>query len=237
MVIGAVLASGSGSRMKSDIPKQYLEICGKPIFVYSAEAFLKNEQTDCVIICVSRDWLLYAQEKLSEFINTEKKVFFVTGGETRGESLLNVLKFCDEQDMLDSIILTHDSVRPFITDEIIADSVEKCLRTGAAIACKPATDTMFITDEEGMLISSVPDRKTVFHAQTPQTFRTRELYETILSLPHEVFVKMTDAGSVYSYCGKPVAISSGSEDNLKITYPTDIPVAENTAKRLKLCQP
>lgn len=236
MIIGAVLASGTGSRMKSDIPKQFLGLCGKPVFLYSVEAFLKSPLVDCVIVCVSEEYSDFAKKCVCDYLSSEKEIVYVAGGNSRGESLLNVLRYCDENNMLDSIILTHDSVRPFIDDEIIADSIDKCREYGAAITCKPATDTIFITDSEGKFIRAVPDRPTVCHAQTPQTFRTNELYDAIKSLPESVYLKMTDAGSVYAYCGKTVAVAKGSEDNIKITYPGDLPLAESIAERLKLCQ-
>lgn len=235
MITAAILASGTGSRMKSAIPKQYLEICGKPVIVYSAEAFLNNANIDSLILCVSADYRSYAEELVKKYISTEKPVHIVEGGATRSETLLNILEYCRDNNMLDGIILTHDSVRPFVNDDIIEDSIIKCKKYGAAIACTPATDTTFITDDSGCFISSVPDRSKVLRAQTPQTFKTKELYDTIISLPKEAFLSMTDAGSVYSYCGKTVAVSKGSPDNIKITYPGDITAAENIIKRLNIC--
>lgn len=237
MITAAILASGTGSRMQSAIPKQYIDICGKPVFVYSAEAFLKNKNTDTLIVCVSCEYKKLAEEKINKFIRTEKPIYIVEGGKTRSETLLKILEFCKDNNLLDGIILTHDSVRPFVNDDIIDDSINKCRKFGAAIACTPATDTVFISDYDGNFIESVPQRRSVFHAQTPQTFNTKELYETIKSIPEDVFVSMTDAGSVYSYCGKPVSISKGSPDNIKITYPGDISTAENIIKRLKICHP
>ncbi|MBR3767991.1 MAG: 2-C-methyl-D-erythritol 4-phosphate cytidylyltransferase [Clostridia bacterium] len=231
MIIAAVLAGGSGTRMGTSVPKQFLEIGGEPVIIRSIKAFLKNSEVDKCIVSVSSDYLKFTEELISEFIDSPKDIFVIEGGKTRGDTLFGVLAFMKENDMLTgSIVLTHDAVRPFITDRIINDNIEAAKKYGACNTCVRAVDTVLLS-ENGEYIDFVPDRNTVFHAQTPQSFDAEKLFALIKNTPKEIFDALTDGCSVFTYHKENVYIVQGENYNIKITYPDDIGRAENIIKQ------
>lgn len=229
MAVAAVLAGGTGSRMKSALPKQFIEIGGVPVIIRSIRAFIENENITECIVAVNPDYTDYTRGLISRFIVTEKPVAVISGGSFRGGTLLKVLEYLKEKNALDCIVLTHDAVRPFIDDRIINGNIEAASACGACNTCIEAVDTVLIS-RDGKFIDSVPDRSTVFHAQTPQSFNARRLYELIAATDPAEFEKMTDGCSVFSYHGEKVAITEGSPDNIKITFPGDIRRAEMILK-------
>ena len=130
MIIAGIVAGGTGSRMGGgELPKQFLELALKPVFIYTAEKFLKY--ADAVVIGMNPDWIDYANELLEKFFHHKEKIFLVKGGSDRNETVKNIISFSKESlKCIDSdIILTHDAVRPFVSDEIIYESIsqiEKC---------------------------------------------------------------------------------------------------------------
>lgn len=222
MVVAAVLAGGSGTRMGTAVPKQYLEICGLPVIIRSINAFINNPGIDMCTVSVGADFVDYTKELIERFIKTEKDIFVIEGGKTRSDTLFGVLAFMKEKGILDgSIVLTHDAVRPFINDRIINENIEAAKKYGACNTCIPAVDTMLLS-EDGRFISSVPDRNKLFHAQTPQSFDAKKLYGLIERLSADVFSGLTDGCSVFSYFGEDVFLVKGETYNIKITYPDDI---------------
>lgn len=232
MVVAAVLAGGSGTRMKSALPKQFLEICGVPVIIESIKKFTLNSSVDKCIVSVGGEYVEYTKELIKKHIRTDKEIFVITGGKTRGDTLFSVLEFMNKNDMLcDSIVLTHDAVRPFINDRIIDENIAAAKKYGACNTCVPAVDTVLLSDD-GKFISSVPDRNRVFHAQTPQSFDAKKLYELILKTPSDVFNSLTDGCSVFTYHSQEVFLVRGENSNIKITFPEDIEKAELIIKEL-----
>lgn len=212
--------------MGTALPKQFLTVDGIPVIVRSIKAFLDNEKTDKIIVSVSEDYIDYTKELIEKYIASSKDIYVICGGKTRSDTLFGVLRFMKENAFLKgSIVLTHDAVRPFITDRIINENILAAEKYGACNTCIPAVDTVFISSD-GEFISTVPDRSTVFHAQTPQSFDAEKLYVLIENLPSEVFTAMTDGCSVFTYHEEPVFIVKGENYNIKITYPDDINRAE-----------
>lgn len=230
MVIAALLAGGSGSRFGGPVPKQFMCFAGAPVLQHSLSAFLSSPLVDAAVVSVPAD----LRGKAGEIVNAlggEKPVFVIPGGKTRSETLLGVLEFLEQKALLrDSIVLTHDAVRPFVTERMIADNIAAARETGACNTSVPATDTVFLS-EDGRLISAVPDRSTVFHAQTPQSFRGEELLALCRAMEPEAFAALTDGCSVYTHAGRPVALVPGDRDNIKITFPEDLETAERIYRR------
>ena len=229
MVTAAVLAGGTGTRMGSAVPKQFIEIAGVPIIIRSIEKFIGNKNVDACVVAVGEDYIDYTKELIGKYISTDKEISVIHGGSFRGDTLVQVLRFLKERDQLDSIVLTHDAVRPFIDDRIIDDNILAARGYGACNTCVPAVDTVLIS-EGGKFIDEVPPRSTVFHAQTPQSFKADKLYALIEKTPADVFRRMTDGCSVFIYHGEKVFIVKGKEDNIKITFPEDIIRAEAILK-------
>lgn len=229
MVTAAVLAGGTGTRMGSAVPKQFIEIAGVPIIIRSIQKLVGNKNVDACIVAVGEDYIDYTKELIEKYIRTEKEIDVIRGGSFRGDTLVQVLEYLKGRGQLDSVILTHDAVRPFIDDRIIDDNILAAKGYGACNTCVPAVDTVLIS-EDGRFIDDVPPRSTVFHAQTPQSFRADKLYALIRQTPPEVFRLMTDGCSVFIYHGEKVVIVKGKEDNIKITFPEDIIRAEAILK-------
>lgn len=230
MIAAAVLAGGKGTRMGGALPKQFLEIGEMPVIIRSIKAFVNSPEVDIVIVSVSAEYKAYTAELIKKHIVTEKEILVIEGGASRGDTLYGVLKFMKARNILkDSIVLTHDAVRPFINERIIRENINAARKYGACNTCISAVDTIFISSD-GKFISSVPDRSTVFHAQTPQSFDAEKLLILIENTPEEIFQTLTDGCSVFSYHEEKVAIVEGETYNIKITYPEDIKRAENIIK-------
>lgn len=251
MIFAAVLAGGSGSRMgNTEKPKQFLEIGGKPVIVHTVEKFLKCDAVDRVLVVTPAEWVDYTMDILSKAFCKEAKghgqksfeemagelktkvaevaeVAVLAGGPTRNETLMNAIRYIDEEGCLDdeTIIVTQDAVRPFVTDRMIRENIEAVRRSGACETAFPATDTI-VESDDGTYVATVPDRSRLWMTQTPQSFRAKQLRELYLSLSDEEKTVLTDAAKIYVIKGLPVEIVMGSADNMKITYPHDIQIAE-----------
>lgn len=223
MVFAALLASGSGSRFGSDLPKQFLELDGTPILIKSLSVFLDSGLLDAVVVTAPAAYLAYTKRLISDFLpENPVPVTVIEGGKNRSRSLQKALTaLADAYGRTGHIVLTHDAVRPFLTRRIIEDNVKAAREYGAANTCVPATDTVFLS-EDGFFMGTVPARSAVFHSQTPQTFRLDTILDLIDGLPADEFDAMTDGCSVFIRSGLPVRMVPGSPDNLKITYPGDL---------------
>ena len=222
MTVAAILAGGSGTRMGSAIPKQFIEIEGIPVIIRSINAFVQNPLTDVCVVSVGADYVDYTKKLIRTFFGETENIYVIVGGKSRGGTLKCVLEFLKEKNMLENtVLLTHDAVRPFINDRIINDNVEAAKKYGACNTCIPAVDTVLLS-ADGSFISSVPPRAQVFHAQTPQSFDAVRLCSLIEKTPEDVFESLTDGCSVFTLHGEPVFIVRGESYNIKITYPDDI---------------
>ena len=125
----------------------------------------------------------------------------------------------------DTVIVTHDSVRPFLTHRIIEENIEAALRDGACDTVIPATDT--IVESEGKVISAIPDRRRMYQGQTPQSFKAKLLRDTYMSLTEDEKAILTDAAKILVIKGMKVSLVQGETFNIKITYPYDLKIARS----------
>ena len=162
----------------------------------------------------------YLGEAIAEKINV------VEGGSTRNGTLENALKFINENFAIDddSVIVTHDAVRPFVTHRIIDENIEVAKKYGACDTVIPATDTI-VRSEDSENVSSIPTRSELYQGQTPQSFRIKELESVLNSLTEDEKNTLTDACKIYTIKNKPVRIVDGEVFNIKITYTYDLKVA------------
>ena len=234
MIYAAILAGGKGTRMGGDIPKQYLTIKGVPIVVRTVRAFLRCGIVDGIVLCVPGDYIEYTDELLNKYPDTRGRVNIIEGGSDRTGSLENACRFFEStcEISVEDILITHDCVRPFVTDEMIFSSVNSAMLCGGATAAIPCVDTICVSPD-GKEIESVPDRSSLYSVQTPQTFLFREFREILFSLTDEERRQVTDASAVYRMRGRKVVLSEGSPSNIKITHPSDIPLAEKLVERFE----
>ena len=228
MVFAVICAGGIGSRMgNAEKPTQYLNVGGKPIILHTIEKFVVNEEFEKIIVLVPESWISYTKDIINKHLKGVEKVEVMAGGSDRNSTIMNAINYIEEKFGLDddTIIVTHDAVRPFVTHRIIMDNIKAAVKVGACDTVIPATDTI-VESIDGEKISSIPDRSKVYQGQTPQSFKAKRLKELYLSLTAEEKAILTDAAKIYLLKGEAVHLVSGEVFNIKITYPYDLTVAE-----------
>ena len=227
MVFAVVLAGGIGSRMgNSDTPKQYLMLGKQPIIIHSIEKFFVNSEFAHIIVLTPEAWVAHTANMIKKSMGETDRISVICGGSTRNETLYNAIKFIEENYGLDeeTIIVTHDAVRPFVTHRIIEENIEAARKYGACDTVVPATDTI-VESMDGEIISQIPNRATLFQGQTPQSFKALKLKNLYESLSDEEKNILTDACKIFAMKGEPVHLVAGEVFNMKITYPFDLKVA------------
>lgn len=217
-----VLAAGQGKRMGTKVQKQYLEILGKPILFYSLDVFQKSDIIDEIILVVGEHQEDYCQREIVEKFHINKVSKIVTGGAERFHSVWNGLQEVAE----DGYVFIHDGARPFVTEEILLRAYETVQREKACVVGMPVKDTIKIADDEGFA-KETPNRSHVWMVQTPQVFENnlvKKAYEMLLS--QEQINVTDDAMVVEQMLNHKVKLVSGSYENIKITTPEDLDIAE-----------
>lgn len=229
MTYGVILAGGIGSRMGGDKPKQYLTVKGKPIIIYTIEKFLVVPEFEKVIVLCPKQWVEHTKNLIEKHIVPAKdRVAVIEGGSTRNETIMNAIKLIESEGNLndDTIIVTHDSVRPFVTHRIIEENIKAAKEFGACDTVVPATDTI-VEAMDNATISNIPDRSKMYQGQTPQSFKALKLKNMYESLTDEEKDILTDAAKIFVIKGEKVALVQGETFNMKITYPYDLRVAKS----------
>lgn len=229
MVFGVILAGGIGSRMGNvEKPKQYLPVGGKPIIVHTVQRFCACKDLDQVIVLCPRDWIEYTEGIFKNYSDIYGKVTVVEGGAARNDTILNAISYIEDQYGLDedTIVLTHDAVRPFVTERIIQDNITAVMKQGPCDTVVPATDTI-VESLDGNSISQIPDRSKLYQGQTPQSFKAKAFRDLYFSLSEVEKETLTDAAKVFVMKGIPVALVQGETFNIKVTYPSDLQLAES----------
>ena len=227
MIFAAILAGGIGSRMGgTDTPKQFLDLGDKPVIIHTIEKFVINRNIDKIIVLTPQNFINHTNHLISEYIGDNEEIIVIEGGETRNDTLLNSINYIDENFGIDdeSIILTHDSVRPFVTHRIIEDNIEAAKRYGACDTVIPATDTI-VESVNATTIESIPVRDYYYQGQTPQSFNIKKLFNLINSLTEDESNILTDACKIFTLKDEDVYLVEGEVTNIKITYPYDLKLA------------
>lgn len=229
MIYGAILAGGIGSRMHmADMPKQFLPLGDKPILIHTLEKFLMCADFECIYVGVHCDWITYTEDLVCKYIpSAESRVRIVCGGSDRNETIQNIIMAIEEHYGAsdDSIIVTHDAVRPFVTMRMIEENIRYAKEHGAVDTVTPAVDTIVVS-ADGKTISDIPNRAEMYQGQTPQSFRISLLKELYQSLTDEEKQILTDACKICVVRNYPVYLVEGSYTNLKITTPGDYKIAQ-----------
>ena len=230
MVFGVILAGGTGSRMgNASKPKQYLMLGGKPVIIHTVEKFFIHNAFEKIIVLCPKQWVEDTKDLIKKYIpGSQGHVVVLEGGMTRNETIMNSITYIEGNYGLDdsTVIVTHDSVRPFLTYRIIEENIKYGLEYGAVDTVVPATDTI-VESLDGAVASSVPDRRRMYQGQTPQTFNAKKLKGLYCSLNDEEKETLTDACKIFVLRGEDVHLVQGETFNIKITYPYDLRVAES----------
>lgn len=222
MVSAIVLAAGRGSRMKSDTAKQYMQVNGKPLLYYCLKIFDASVVDEIVLVTGSSD-IDFVKEEIVEKYGFTKVRKVVAGGKERYDSVSRGIKATDRRN---KIIMIHDAARPCITNRMILDSISAARRYKAATVAMPVKDTIKVVSEEGFGIDT-PDRSTLYQIQTPQTFDRAVLEEAYKRLRISGDKDITDDTMIVErYMDVPTKIIEGSYENIKVTTPEDIGLAE-----------
>lgn len=231
-VFASVLAGGSGTRMNCKVPKQFLDIGGKPVLIYAVETFLNCARIDAVIVAVPRGYLDETEKMIERYFGDTDRVLFTAGGKDRIGSLRNVCVFISDRFGLqkEDILVTHDAARPFVTVEMIEQSIDLLKEYDASTVACASVDTV-LRSVDGGSVDEIPPRPEMYLMQTPQTFRVSELTEMICGLSGDERAALTDGTKIYLLKGKTVGIAAGSPDNIKITEPKDLDIAEAILQR------
>ncbi|MGN0355838.1 MAG: 2-C-methyl-D-erythritol 4-phosphate cytidylyltransferase [Muricoprocola sp.] len=220
--IAIVLAAGRGKRMGTAIPKQFLEIEGKPVIYYTLQSFEMSELVDEVILVTGEETKEYCQKEIVEKFGFHKVRKVISGGKERYDSVYEGLKACEDC----SYVYIHDGARPFVTEDVIRRTLEGAKEYGASIAAVPSKDTVKVGNPQGLVVETL-DRSVLWNVQTPQTFSYSLIRKAHEEMRKRKMTGITDDSMLVEELGLcPVKLVEGSYDNIKITTPEDIILAE-----------
>ena len=227
MNIAVIFAGGTGQRMKcTKLPKQFLEMHGKPIIIYTLEKFEFNDNIDAIVIACVKEWIEYLEKLVNRFhISKVKKI--VPGGETGQMSIYNGLIAAKEVSVENrsngesgDIVLIHDGVRPMIDDETIIANIESVKKYGSAITSAKVTETIMVVEEDGA-IKTIPDRNKSRVAKAPQSFWLDEIIESHVNAQKEGIVNAIDSCTLMRQYKDDLHWIDGPYNNIKITTADD----------------
>ena len=206
MIYAGILAGGTGSRMGiTDMPKQFLDLGGRPILIHTVEKFLLVHEIQKIVLGIHPDWVTYTEDLVDKYLASYKdRILVVEGGSDRNSTIENIILAIDELQPLtdEDIIVTHDVVDTVVeaTDTIVQ-----------------SLDNTFITD--------IPERQYLYQGQTPQTFKMKDFLALYHDLSDQQKEVLTDACKIFVINGKKVALAKGEYSNIKITTITDLKIA------------
>ncbi len=227
MIFAVICAGGVGTRMGGKLPKQYMNIGEKPIILHTIEKFLVNDSFEKIIVLCPKAWVNHTEDVVRKCLKINDRIIVLEGGESRNDTIMNSISYIEREYGLDddTVIVTHDSVRPFVTHRIIEENIEFTEKYGACDTVIPATDTI-VESIDSIKISGIPERKNMYQGQTPQSFKAKKLKELYNSLTDNEKEILTDAAKIYVLKNEPIYLVNGEVFNIKITYPYDLQVAE-----------
>lgn len=210
-----IVAGGSGTRMRTNLPKQFLLIGNKPVLYYTLKVFLEAYDDLQIILVLPPAYTDMGQEIIDAWFDKER-IRITTGGDTRFQSVKNGLQLIDKE----AIIFVHDGVRCLLTTALVHACYEKALQTGSAVPAVASRDSVRLLTEEG---NDAVERDKVMLVQTPQAFHSKIL---VPAFHIDYKDKFTDEATVVEAYGLKVSLVKGEETNIKITQPVDLLVAE-----------
>lgn len=224
-----VLAAGQGKRMNSKVQKQFLLIKGKPVLYYSLFCFQNSREIEEIIVVTGKESINFCKQEIIEAYGFSKVKAVIPGGKERYDSVYAGLCACEDSDY----VFIHDGARPFLSNDMIRRGKEAVLDYGACVIGMPSKDTIKIADENGM-VESTPSRNKVWNIQTPQIFSYTAIREAHEKARQQNMADITDDAMVLERFGNmKIKLVEGSYENIKITTPEDIVVAEKIMEKIQ----
>lgn len=219
MVSVVIAAGGRGTRMGADINKVYLKLCNKQILMHTVEAFEKNPKVGEVVIVTGTHEIEHCKELVKKY-GYSKVSAITNGGDTRQQSVYNGIMMTTGD-----IVMIHDGARALISQEEIDNVLKDCEKYGAAAVGVKCKDTLKKADKNGFIMETI-DRETTYNIQTPQVFK-RDIIVNAHEAARERNINATDDCALAEHMGIQIKITEGSYNNIKLTTPEDMAVAEN----------
>lgn len=223
-----VLAAGQGKRMQSAVAKQFLLLNGEPVVCHALRAFEESD-VEAVVLVTGADEIEYCQKEIVEKYGFKKVICVTAGGKERYHSVYEGLDALSGVLAEDGIVLIHDGARPMVTGDIIKRTIEAAETYGACVAAMPVKDTIKVADSDGFAVMT-PDRSTLWQMQTPQTFTYQLVYTAYQKLLSDSSYQKgitDDAMVVEAMTERRVKLVEGSYENIKVTTPEDMMIAES----------
>lgn len=223
MNIAIVFAGGSGVRMGAGVPKQFLEIEGKPILFHTLSMFEMHHKIDKIYLAVLEDYIPYVWALAKEF-HISKLAGVVSGGKTAQDSIYKALKRAKEENSGESIVLIHDGVRPFVDYDVISKNIKSVKENGSAITSNLCYETVLISKDEGVTVEHLPNRKECYTAQAPQSFYLDDIIQAheIIRKDNPEYEGIVDSCTIMKAIGKTSHLIEGNRGNIKVTTPVDV---------------
>lgn len=230
MNIAIILAGGSGTRMGSDVPKQFLDIYGKPLVVHTLESFDINQDVDFIAVVCKEEWIEEIKIWIRKY-GINKVKWIIEGGKTRQESIYNALLELECGN--DDIVLIHDAARPLVSQRIITENIKYANKYGAVDTVIPSPDTI-VESKNNNIIEKIPNRKYLYLGQTPQSFRFELIKKAHLSAIKNNKLDATDDCQLILDLNEEVFLVKGDKLNFKITTFEDLILFKALVKLNKL---
>ena len=218
MTVAIILSGGTGVRLGGNIPKQYIEVNGRPIIADCIETFEKHPLIDKYIIVAAKEWEQYLLQVIEGM--ADKFSGFASPGENRQLSIYSGLKLIEEFTADDDIVIVHDAARPFVTEETITNLIKACENADGAMPALPVKDTMY-TQENGR-VKSLIDRDSLIAGQAPEAFLYRKYIAANEALLPEKILSIKGSTEPAFQAGMDIAVIEGDENNFKITTKEDL---------------
>lgn len=219
--IAIVLSGGTGTRMGRSIPKQYIEVSGRPVIEYCLQTLLKHPLIDEMVIGVADVWLDFVKECICR-LEPNKTVYYCQPGETRQGTIINALKVAKDNGALETdIVLIHDAARPLLSESLISDCLKACEEADAVLPVIPVKDTTYLS-RDGKHIDSLLERKTLWNGQAPEAFKFGSYYDANMKLSEDELNRITGSTEVSYRAGLKCVLIPGDTNNFKITTPEDL---------------
>ena len=216
-------AAGMGRRMGATINKQYLELLGMPIVARTIQAFARLEEITGIVLVIPEQEITYCREQVVERYHLEKVVAIVPGGAERQQSVLNGLTYLTQIAPPNAVVLIHDGVRPFISSTLIRKAYSQVIPGQGSLVAVPVKDTIKVAKQG--VVTETPDRRTLWQAQTPQSFTLGDIYDAHCAA-QSTGLCATDDSAVAEAYGITIRIIEGEYTNIKLTTPDDLHYGE-----------